>query len=636
MISQGTHQPSRTHQAFKAANAVRAAALALCAAPFFSLPSIAADPAPMADRMPQDEVVYFVLPDRFDNADPSNDEGDGGDGPLNHGFDPTHKGFYHGGDLKGLTRRIDYIKSMGATAIWLGPIYKNQPVQGAPGEESAGYHGYWITDFTKPDPHFGTEDDLRAFVEAAHGAGLKVYLDIITNHTADIIGYRECHDSDYQGADKLTDGCPYRSRAEYPYTTRGAADGEAINAGFLGDTAEFQTPKNFARLNRPDFAYTPYIPEGLENVKVPAWLNDVRYYHNRGETTFEGENSLYGDFAGLDDLMTAHPRVVQGFIDIYKDWITRYRIDGFRIDTARHVNPEFWQAFVPAMLDHAEAEGIPNFYIFGEVYDPDPAGLAPFTHVDGFPAVLDFAFQRAVTDVLAGDAPAARLAGLFKADVLYKGGTETAAQLPVFVGNHDMGRFSTFIAKNKPQADDAERLSRVTLAHAMMFFLRGVPVIYYGDEQGFLGDGHDQDARENMFPSQVAIYNDNDLIGTEATTADDNFDTAHPLYQRISGMARLYHAHEALRRGAQTVRHAEVEGGVFAASRAGAQSEYLTVFNTETRPRTAFIDIDPRAAAWQSLHGTCPASPEAAGSLKVELPPLSYVICKSTKWTPLP
>src|SRR5687768_2864860 len=177
------------------------------------------------DRLPEDEIVYFVLPDRFENGDPANDRG-GLDGDrLTTGFDPTHKGFYHGGDLQGLIAKLDYIQGLGATAIWLGPIYKNKAVQGGPGEETAGYHGYWITDFTRVDPHFGTDADLKAFVAAVHGRGMKVYLDIITNHTADVIQYRECQGSP----------CTYRSRADFPYTRRGGPTGAAINPGFAGD-----------------------------------------------------------------------------------------------------------------------------------------------------------------------------------------------------------------------------------------------------------------------------------------------------------------------------------------------------------------------------------------------------------------
>src|SRR5689334_19071695 len=192
-----------------------------------------ASAADYRERLAEDEIVYFVLPDRFENGDPSNDNGGLSGDRLVTGFDPTHKGFYHGGDLKGLINRMDYIQGLGATAIWLGPIYKNKPVQGGPGQETAGYHGYWITDFTSVDPHFGTEADMRAFVEAVHQRGMKVYLDIITNHTADVIQYREC----------VNAACPYRSRADYPYTRQGGPQGPAINANFAGD--DVRTEVNF-------------------------------------------------------------------------------------------------------------------------------------------------------------------------------------------------------------------------------------------------------------------------------------------------------------------------------------------------------------------------------------------------------
>ena len=186
----------------------------------------------------------------------------------------------NGGDLEGLTSRLDYLQSLGATAVWLAPIFKNKPVQGAPGSESSGYHGYWVTDFTLADPHFGTDTDMHAFVDAAHARAMKVYLDIIGNHTADVIAYRECPNS----------SCPYRSRADFPYTRHGGINGEPINAGFLGDAAPNQTAENFTKLTRTDFAYTPFVPKGEEHVKVPDWLNDPIYYHNRGNTTFTGES----------------------------------------------------------------------------------------------------------------------------------------------------------------------------------------------------------------------------------------------------------------------------------------------------------------------------------------------------------
>ncbi|MFN3354076.1 MAG: alpha-amylase family glycosyl hydrolase, partial [Brevundimonas sp.] len=521
---------------FASAAATAALAIAVSA----RIAPAAAQEASFRDRLPEDEVVYFVLPDRFENGDPANDQGGLTGDRLVTGFDPTHKGFYQGGDLAGLIRRLDYIQGLGATAIWLGPIYKNKPVQGAPGRESAGYHGYWITDFTQVDPHFGTNAEMEAFVAAAHARGMKVYLDIITNHTADVIRYREC----YQAP------CEYRSRADYPYQTRGGVDGARINPGFMGDGPEHQTAENFARLTDPNFAYTPFVPEAEADVKVPAWLNDPILYHNRGDSDWRGpETVTMGDFAGLDDLMTENPRVVQGFIEIFGGWIDRFGIDGFRIDTAKHVNPEFWQAFVPAMQARAEARGIENFQIFGEVYEFQPGALARFTRVDRYPSVLDFAFQGAAVEVFGKGAGTDVLERLYFQDPVYAGGAEAARRLQTFLGNHDMGRFARFVREAQPDASPEEIQRRVELAHVLLMTGRGSPVIYYGDEQGFAGDGGDQDARETMFPSRVASYNDNTLVGSDATPADENFDTEAPLYRLIAELAAVRRSGPALARG---------------------------------------------------------------------------------------
>jgi glycosidase len=574
-------------------------------------------------RLAQDEIMYFLLPDRFENGDTSNDRGGLTGGRLVTGFDPTAKGFYHGGDLKGLISRLDYIQGLGATAVWLGPIYKNKPVQGSPGHESAGYHGYWITDFLHVDPHFGDEADMHALAEAVHSRGMKLYLDIVVNHTADVIAYRECPNS----------ACPYRSRADYPYTRRGGVSGEAINPGFLGDAAPYQTEENFAKLTRPDYAYTPFVPAGEEHVKVPEWLNDPIYYHNRGNTTFRGESSTMGDFGGLDDLMTENPRVVQGFIDIFGAWIDKYGIDGFRIDTAQHVNPEFWQRFVPAMRARAAARGIPYFHIFGEVFTAafNPAQLARHTRVDGLPAVLDFGFALAVRETVAGSVGTERLAELFADDTLYEGGTAGAQQLPTFISNHDMGRFGYFVRKGWPHAADYEVLRRVTLGYAMLMTLRGVPVIYYGDEQGFAGSGGDQDAREDMFASRTATYNAEKLVGTLATTAQSSFDTARPIYKTIAELAMLRRSNVALREGEQVVRAYGRTPGIFAASRLDAKSntEVLIAFNTSTQAIDAQVEVDPRSQRFRALHGSCASTPSAPGTFRVQVAALDYIICTS-------
>jgi neopullulanase len=565
-------------------------------------------------RLPEDEVIYFLLPDRFENGDASNDKGGLKGDRLATGFDPTSKGFFHGGDLKGLTKRLDYIQGLGATAVWLSPIFKNKPVQGPKGQESAGYHGYWVTDFSRVDPHLGTDADFKAFVDAAHARGMKVYMDIIANHTADVLYPKEC-----EGKGE----CPYRSIADYPYQRRGGVAGAAINAGFDG--------ADFSKLTDPNFAYTVTVKPSEKAIKVPAWLNDPIYYHNRGDTTFKGESSQMGDFVGLDDLYTEHPRVVQGMIDIYGSWIDRFGVDGFRIDTAQHVNPEFWAQFSPAIMARAKAKGIPNFHIFGEVAtsEMDPAHTAVNTRVDKLPSVLDFPFARAVIDVVAGKAGTDELAKLFRADALYEGGTEAALRLPTFLGNHDAGRFPALLKMFGLKADNDELLKRDLLGHAMLLTLRGVPTIYSGDEQGFVGKGGDQDARQDMFASKVATYNEDKLLGTEATTAQSNFDTNHPIYREIAKLARVRTSNPALTRGRQIVRFASEKPGLFAVSRFDPtdRHEVLVVFNTSTQPIEQNVRVETKSTQFTSLAGSCPTSAVAPGSLRVSVPALGYAVC---------
>ena len=584
------------------------AALALAAA--------SATPAYRA-RLPEDEVIYFLLPDRFENGDPSNDRGGLSGDRLQTGFDPTHKGFFHGGDLKGLASRLGYIKDLGATAVWVAPVFQNKAVQGPPGEESAGYHGYWITDFTRVDSHLGTNADFKALVDAVHARGMKFYMDIVVNHTADVIQLEGCK----SGVD-----CPYRSIADYPYQRRGGVNGAPTNSGFDGT--------NFAKLTDPNYAYTVSVPAAEKDIKHPAWLNEPIYYHNRGNSTFRGESSLTGDFFGLDDVFTENPRVVSGMIDIYCGWITKFGVDGFRIDTAQHVNPGFWQKFVPAMLTCAKQKGIPNFHIFGEVAtsDMDPAHTAVNTRLDKLPSVLDFAFGRAVIDTVAGKAGTDELAKLFRADPLYEGGAAGARRLPTFLGNHDAGRFPMLLQMFglKPGNDD-ELLRRDMLGHAMLLTLRGVPTIYSGDEQGFVGKGGDQDSRQDMFASKVATYNEDRLLGTSSTNAQANFNEQHPMYREIAGLARIRTGHQALTRGRQVIRYAQDKPGLFAVSRFDPVNgrEMLLLFNTSTDAVRQNVVVETRSTRFEALAGTCPAAASAPGSVAIDLPPLGYAVCNA-------
>jgi len=494
------------------------------------------------NRPIEDEVFYFVLPDRFHNGDTDNDNGSKTIAISQGGFNPEHKGAYHGGDIPGLTEKLPYLKDMGVTAIWLTPILRNQATQG----DISGYHGYWVLDFTEIDPHLGTNEDLKTFIDAAHEQNMKVFFDIITNHTADVIKYTECHGEDGSGWSEQGELCPYK-------TLEQLAAGES---------------------------YTTIVPDHSKGIKVPQWLNDPKYYHNQGDSTFQGENSIYGDFFGLDDINTDDPEVVAGMIDIFQDIITKFKPDGFRIDTVKHVNIEFWQSFIPALRAHAIERGIPQFFMFGEVYSADSDVLSTFTTQGKMDSVLDFGFQDAVRKVLIEKAGTDNLTTLFNNDVKYEDNDSRASQLLNFVGNHDMGRFAWMLKQSGVDLASQQATDRITLAHAMMYFLRGIPVVYYGAEQGFVGDGGNHDSRQDMMPSKVASFNDDVLVANASSTADDNFDKNSTLYKSFAEFADVYLSHAALRQGQQQVQFSSDESGIFAVTRQGKNEQYLVVFNT--------------------------------------------------------
>ncbi len=546
-------------------------------------------------RTVQDDIFYFVMVDRFANGSTENDEGSTTDPISSGGLNKADKAWYHGGDIAGLKEKLSYIKKLGATAIWMTPVLRNQAVQG----DSAAYHGYWTLDYTEVDPHFGDNDELKEFIDEAHDEGLKVFFDVIINHTADVIKYQECHNPDGSYKDNVT-SCDYKSLAQLEQ----------------GDT------------------YTPFTITGTESAKSPAWLNNMSLYHNQGDSTFSGENSVYGDFFGLDDLDTNNPDVVTGMIDIFKNLITEFKPDGFRIDTVKHVNIEFWQAFSPAITQHAIDAGISNFQLFGEVFEGNPAVLSRYTTEGKLPAVLDFAFQGAASSVFAGTGNADSLANVFAADDLYNDGDSTANELMNFIGNHDIGRIGHSINQSFPDISDTDKVKRSLLAHGFMFFARGVPVIYYGDEQGFNGDGEDQDAREDMMPSLVAEYNDNDLFGTTDTTADDNFNEEHPLYIGLNQFAHIYHSHKALRRGI----HHSIEtnnDAVYAFTRIdnADKKDYIVVFNPTTTTQNIAVNAPSPTykSVWRGDNDLPEEIAAESNTITLSLQPLSFVIYRATE-----
>ncbi|MER5380513.1 pullulanase-type alpha-1,6-glucosidase [Streptomyces sp. NPDC002688] len=602
---------------------LRAAVLAAALAVSLAQPLVAraqTPPAPPSDAKLAAEPsrhdstrdqFYFVMPDRFANGDTSNDEGGLTGSRLSTGYDPTDKGFYQGGDLKGLTKRLDYIKGLGTTAIWMAPIFKNQPVQGTGKDASAGYHGYWITDFTRVDPHFGTNKDLETLISKAHAKGMKVFFDVITNHTADVVDYEE-------------KSYGYLSKGAFPYLTK---DGKPF------DDADYADGRHgFPSVDADSFPRTPTVPAAKKNAKVPSWLNDTTMYTNRGDSTYAGESTTYGDFSGLDDLWTERPEVVSGMEKIYEKWVRDFGIDGFRIDTVKHVNMEFWTQWATALDAYAAKHGRKDFFMFGEVYSADTSITSPYVTQGRLDSTLDFPFQDAARSYASQGGSAQKLASVFGDDYKYTTDKANAYEQVTFLGNHDMGRIGYFLNQDNPKATDAELLKKDKLANELMFLSRGNPVVYYGDEQGFTGSGGDKDARQTMFASKVADYLDDDEIGTDRTHASDAYDTSAPLYEQISALSKLRKDNPALTDGVQTERYAADGAGVYAFSRTDAKTgtEYVVAVNNADEAKKATFATGSANMNFRAVYGaSASVKSDADKKVDVTVPAGSAIVLKA-------
>jgi alpha-amylase len=384
------------------------------------------------------DLIYFVMPDRYLNGDLKND-----DLP---GYEPTKTAFFHGGDLRGLTGNcqddngLARIKSLGFTAVWMTPLVVQQP----PTSGGAGYHGYWGTDFLNVDPHLGETKDLVALSDCAKKLGLKLILDVVTNHTGDIIWYND---------------------------------------------------------------RTAYVPEKFVGIKNPQWLNDLANYHNVGDINrcwSKGSCEKDGDFYGLDDLATEKREVYSGWSEVYGSWIRRFGFSGFRVDTARHVDDGFFKNWSPLILKEAEKAGISDFTIFGEVWEQSPTELMKYLRINKLQTALDFPFQRVAIEFASSYSSADSLRNLFNYDDYYTDKNSSAKNLVTFLGNHDMGRVA-FLIQSKKLNPESQLLSRVKLAHSLLYLSRGIPAVYYGDEVGMTGsgNGNDQLARQDMFSTKL-------------------------------------------------------------------------------------------------------------------------------------
>ena len=514
------------------------------------------------------DLIYFVFPDRYLNGDTSNDKFPG--------YDPSHTAFFHGGDLKGLTgtcmpgdNGLARIKKLGFTALWVTPLV----VQQKPTSGGAGYHGYWGVDFLNVDPHLGTKADLIAFSECAKKLNLKLILDVVTNHTGDVIRYE-------------------------------------------GKTA--------------------FIPTDATSEKNPQWLNDLSNFHNVGDISNcwgDGPCSQLGDFYGLDDVATEKPLVYDGWAQVYGQWIKDYGFVGFRVDTARHVDDEFFKNWSPQINAQAASVGINNFTTFGEVWDVNPINLMNYVRRNKIQTVLDFPFQRTSIEFASGYSDATTLENLFNYDDLYTSPTSNASNLVTFLGNHDMGRAGKII-ESKRINPASELLPRTLLGHALLYLTRGIPSVYYGDEVGMIGtgSGSDQLARQDMFSTQVNIWKTEKRIGSSPIGTGNSFTITdkHPIAVYLKTLASLRAANPGLANGSMKIR--TVKDSLFVISKKDPieNREYLVAFNNSTKPMKATITSATSVGGWKVLLGKSKLAIKNE-NVTVTVPALSTLVLKANK-----
>lgn len=513
----------------------------------------------------RDQVVYFVMLDRFDNGDPGNDDQGAGE------FDPADPAKFNGGDLAGVARRIDYIRGLGATAVWITPPVANQWWN--PRVKYGGYHGYWASDFSAVDPHFGTLDDYRRLSRALHGAGMYLIQDVVVNHTGDWIQYGPARD---------------------PIDP---ARGFSLQRDTQGRTAPLQWPfsRNDARdpVQRAQGVYhwTPEIVDFADPVQEQTW-----------------------QLAGLDDLDTENPVVREALRASYAHWIRQVGVDAFRVDTAFYVPPDYFADFLrakdarnPGVLEVAESTGRQAFHVFGEGFGIDkPFADVQARRIDRYmrgphgnpllPGMINFPLYGTAGDVFARGHPTAELGHRISSMMA------THAQpwlMPTFVDNHDVDRFLA--------GGDVAGLKQALL---MLMTLPGIPVVYYGTEQGLTGQ------RDAMFAAGVG------------SGGRDRFDTDAPLYRYLQRAIALRRDHRVFSRGTPTVLRDNAAGpGAIAYRMRGEGGDALVAFNTATS-ETLLDNLDTGLAPGTVLRGLFAidgSAPEvvvgAGGRITLRLPP---------------
>jgi glycosidase len=502
----------------------------------------------------RDLFVYFLLVDRFDDSgqDPPPYDPDS----ASSGRDTAQGRIFQGGNLRGVIRRLDYIRRLGASALWLSPVFKNRQ------ERDDSYHGYGIQAFLEVDPRFGTKDDLQELVRQAHSRGMYVILDIIINHTGDNWAYPEDHPYYYWN----------ESSGPFPFGFWREVD---PTSGFQENDAVW--------------------PEELQQKEAYKRRGQIRDWSDPGQ-------AINGDFLSLKEVDINRAEVLDALIKVYKYWIAWADVDGFRVDTVKHMESSGTAIFCNALREYAKSIGKHDFFIFGEIVGDDltiqryigrnsriPGTNERFPSLD---AALDFPLYFVLEDVIKGFLNPSHLRARYERfEKLYTDHGEAGRFFVTFVDNHDqMSRpYRRFLHRN-PFPEQA------VLAVGYLLTSQGVPCIYYGTEQGFDGGGdHDSFVRECMFGGHWGAFD---------TTGHHFFNTDNPIYRGIARIAEIREREPALRYGRQYFREISGNGRDFghpmngnctlAYSRILDTTEILVAMNLDTNPRTDYVSLDAR------------------------------------------
>ncbi len=464
-------------------------------------PGFAFTPSPTDWR---DINIYQVMTDRFYDGDPANND-DNPDADTN----PYGTVSVHGGDFEGLEQKLDYLQMLGAKAVWISPVVKN--VRGS-------FHGYAATDFNMIDPHWGTLEDLRNFIDAAHARGIYVIIDVVQNHLGDL-------------ADSTDFGFPSFNINGYNLRWR-----------------------NSNRRHAPPF-------------------DDLSRLHNYGnvQNWDDATQSILGDFSGLDGIRTEDQQVRDDLVRIYKGLIEATDCDGFRVDTARHIEMDFWEYFLPAIEDHASSLGKTNFLSYAEAWRGLDSEVGAFTGTNRFPSALYFPMLNTMENVFIRGQNTSQISD--RHGWLSDYDPEARHQLIMFLDNHDMSRA---LAADKLNGNQTRLYPALTFLYTHL----QVPCLYYGTEQGFDG-GNDPYDREDMFDGEFEY----------GPSLGDNFDMTHPLYRHVRTLNLLREAYPELRRGVFQERWQDFAGsGLYVYERILDTNGVLVALNTASGSREAIYN----------------------------------------------